>query len=81
MSARINPPQVGAPDPELRTSSIMAELDWESETLKQEQPGEPVCYFNDVSYPNGTYVRSGSTLLRCNYGIWVEAGSSDSSNP
>lgn len=81
MSARINSPQVGAPDPELRTSPIMTEMDWESETLKQEQPGEPICHFNGVSYSNGAYVRSGSTLLRCNYGIWVEAGSSDPTNP
>lgn len=81
MTERTHAPQVGAPDPELRTSPIMAEMDWESEDLKQEQPGEPVCYFNDVSYPNGAYVSSGSTVLHCHYGIWVEAGSSDPDNP
>ena len=64
--------QVGAPDPERRTSPILDEyeelsLDMEIET--------GACYFNDVSYPVGTYVRSGSELLHCEErGVWVRKG-------
>jgi len=32
------------------------------------------CYFNDRRYPAGSYVLSGTTYLRCERGIWVEAG-------
>jgi hypothetical protein len=65
-------PQVGAPDPEKRTSPILDEdeeltlgHDWES----------GACYFNDVAYPVGQYVRSGSELLHCEErGVWVRRG-------
>jgi hypothetical protein len=72
---------VGAPDPELNTSPIADESSSESEVLRQEMPGEPVCYFNDQSFPTGAYVKSGTSLLKCVYGIWEQAGSSDPDNP
>lgn len=65
-------PQVGAPDPERRTSPIVDEhrdltLDLDIES--------GVCYFNDVPYPLGQYVLSGSDLLHCEErGIWVRRG-------
>ncbi len=65
-------PQVGAPDPERRTSPILDEdeelsLDTELET--------GVCYFNGVAYATGQYVRSGSELLHCEErGVWVRKG-------
>jgi hypothetical protein len=65
-------PQVGAPDPEHRTSPIVEEdeelsLDLELET--------GACYFNDVAYPLGQYVRSGNELLHCEErGVWVRKG-------
>jgi hypothetical protein len=65
-------PQVGAADPEHKTSPILDEnedftLDLELET--------GVCYFNDVAYAVGDYVRSGSDLLHCEErGIWVLKG-------
>ncbi len=68
----LHAPQVGAPDPEKRTSPILDEdeefsLDLELET--------GVCYFNDQGYPIGTYVLSGSELLRCEErGLWVRRG-------
>ena len=74
-------PDVGAPDPELENSPIADDTLEESEDLKQELPGEPVCLFNGTEYPNGTYVLSGTSLLRCDYGIWVPAGPSDPDNP
>jgi hypothetical protein len=65
-------PQLGAPDPELKNSPIVDEeqepsLDWELET--------GVCYFNDVAYPLGQCVLSGSEVLRCSdRGVWVRIG-------
>lgn len=63
-------PQVGAPDPELKTSPIFDEYD-------EEAPAEfdvetPACYFNGEAYPIGEYVLSGDELLRCERrGVWV----------
>lgn len=65
-------PQVGAPDPELKTSPILDEyeeisLDSELET--------GVCYFNNARYAVGQYLRSGSELLHCEErGVWVRKG-------
>lgn len=81
MRSEIKVPHVGAPDPELNTSPIADELDEEYEVIKQEVPGEPVCHFNGVSYDNDAYVCSGTTLLRCNYGIWLRQGTCDPDNP
>ena len=78
---RIPLPQVGAPDPEAKMSPIAEETDEEYEVVKQEVPGEPVCYFNGTPYNNDQNVCSGSARLRCNYGIWVRVGSCDPDNP
>ena len=51
------------------------------EGVFREEPGEAVCYFNDKSYKTGNYVKSGTSILKCVYGIWVPAGSSDPDNP
>lgn len=75
-----NVPIVGAMDPELRNSPIAEEFDEESDTVLQQTPGAPVCYFNGHEFANDEYVRSGSQLLKCRYGVWVEAGSSDPQN-
>ncbi|HLS80056.1 MAG TPA: hypothetical protein VK025_01470 [Steroidobacter sp.] len=78
----INQPEnVGAMDPELRNSPVAAEFDEDSDTVLQQHPGAPVCYFNAREYANGEYVRSGSRLLKCRYGVWVEVGSADPHNP
>ncbi|WP_455209140.1 hypothetical protein [Kaarinaea lacus] len=74
-------PQVGAPDPEAKTSPIAEEFDEEYEVVKQEVPGEPVCYFNGTAYKNNQNVCSGSARLRCNYGVWMRTGSCDPDNP
>lgn len=70
---------VGAPDPELSTSPIADEND--TEGLRENIPGEAVCYFNSNSFPTGTYVKSGTSLLLCDYGIWMVAGAADQDNP
>jgi hypothetical protein len=64
--------QVGAPDPERRTSPILDE--YEELSLDTEIEAA-VCYFNDASYSIGSYVRSGSELLHCEErGVWVRKG-------
>ena len=64
--------QVGAPDPELKTSPIFDEYDEMSLDLELEAG---VCYFNNVAYPVGQYLRSGSELLHCEErGVWVRKG-------
>jgi hypothetical protein len=66
-------PQVGAPDPELRCSPILDDEDEELPTELEVETG--VCYFNNASYPLGSYVRSGSELLHCEErGVWVREG-------
>ena len=74
------PVNVGAQDPELRNSPVW-ESDEESEALREEGPGEPVCFFNDKAYSHNTVIQSGTGLFRCDHGIWVPAGSSDPDNP
>ncbi len=68
-----NLPQVGAPDPELKTSPIFDEYD--EEGLAEFDVETGVCYFNGETYPIGEYVLSGSELLRCERrGVWVREG-------
>lgn len=79
MSGRI--PDVGDQDPAERNSPIAGEADEETQFLRQDVPGDAVCWFNDVSYKDGTFVKSGTVLLRCDRGIWIEAGPADAGNP
>lgn len=65
-------PDVGAPDPERKTSPIFDEDEELSLDLELEASA---CYFNGASYPIGQYVRSGSELLRCEgRGVWMRSG-------
>jgi hypothetical protein len=65
-------PQVGAPDPELKNSPIIDEDEEPSLDLELEAG---TCYFNNVAYPIGQDLRSGSELLRCEErGVWVRKG-------
>jgi hypothetical protein len=65
--------QVGAPDPELKTSPIFDEYDEEAPAEFDVETG--VCYFNGEAYPIGDYVLSGSELLRCERrGVWIREG-------
>ena len=74
-------PQVGAQDPELENSPIAAEDDVDTGVMRQQVPGEPVCYYNGSSYKHGQFVASGSQVLKCSYGVWVESGSMDDRSP
>ncbi len=68
------PPQVGTVDPERRNSPMQTDPEQSFELLR-EQVGDEAsgCYFNDMLYKEGALVMSGSTCLRCERGIWVEA--------
>jgi hypothetical protein len=75
MFKRGNRVQVGAPDPELKTSPILDDEDREDYSLEADE-GEGFCYFNDQPFALGDYVCSGSELLRCEeLGVWVREGS------
>ena len=68
-------PQVGAADPERRNSPIQTDPGQSFELLREQVGDEPAgCYFNDLWYEEGSHVLSGSTYLRCERGIWVDAG-------
>ncbi|HXY21844.1 MAG TPA: hypothetical protein VEI29_04110 [Burkholderiaceae bacterium] len=67
-----HPPQVGAIDPERRTSPI---LDDEQEFSLDLEIESGACYFNSVAYPIGQFVLSGNELLHCEgRGLWVRKG-------
>lgn len=72
---------VGAQDPTETNSPIAWEDDIETQYLRQESPGEPLCYFNDQAFEHGALVRSGNSILRCDRGLWIEAGPADPDNP
>jgi hypothetical protein len=74
-------PEVGALDPELRNSPVALEFDEEVDTLRQQMPGDPVCYFNGRPFAHGRYISSGGQVLHCQYGVWIDAGSADRDNP
>lgn len=73
--------QVGDQDPELHNSPIADESDEVEYDLHEEVSGLSSCLFNDKRYADGTFVRSGSTLLRCDRGVWIVAGDSATDNP
>jgi len=75
------PVDVGSPDPELKNSPIVEEMDDDFDVMAQTIEKMSCCYFNDKSYDLGTYVCSGSgELLRCENGIWVQEGTCDTDN-
>ncbi len=64
-------PDVGAPDPEKKTSPILDEDEIEEASLDLELESG-VCVYNGVAYPIGQWVRSGSEVLHCEErGLWV----------
>ncbi|RPI48926.1 MAG: hypothetical protein EHM59_00170 [Betaproteobacteria bacterium] len=64
-------PEVGAPDPERKTSPILDEDEIEEFSLDLELESG-ACYYNGVAYPIGQWVRSGSEVLHCEErGLWV----------
>jgi Protein of unknown function (DUF1496) len=73
--------QLGALDPERKSSPVAWEADEDTETLRESVPDEATCFFNDLAYGHDTVVKSGSVLLRCDHGLWVPAGPTDEAKP
>jgi len=66
------PLQVGAVDPERKTSPIFDEDEQFSLDLELESAA---CYFNSVAFPISQFVLSGNELLHCEErGLWVRKG-------
>ncbi|HLT90087.1 MAG TPA: DUF1496 domain-containing protein [Woeseiaceae bacterium] len=75
-------PEVGDQDPAARNSPIAGEDDEDTLFLRHDVPDDAaVCWFNDVPYADGSFVRSGTVILRCDRGIWIESGPADPANP
>ena len=71
----VHPPQVGSLDPERRSSPIQSDPEQSFELVREQMGDEALgCYFNDVQYEEGALILSGSSCLRCERGIWVDAG-------
>ena len=81
MVTNIGTPDVGAVDPQLKTSPIAEEMSEDWDTLRQEVPEGAVCYFNGQQFQSGAFVRSGTVVLECREGLWVEVGPADPRNP
>ncbi|MFT6985805.1 MAG: hypothetical protein ACJAT7_001625 [Psychromonas sp.] len=74
-------PDLGAQVPEMKNSPIADECEEEFDVVRQEVEELPCCYFNNVSYPNGSYVQSGTSVLVCRNGLWVYQSNSDLDKP
>lgn len=68
--------QVGAPDPELKNSPIVDELEADEQAGSRDlELEEGMCYFNGRSFRIGEYVQSGSEVLECSgRGVWIRKG-------
>lgn len=73
--------EVGAIDPKLKTSPVAEETAEDAYTLEQQAPRTPVCFFNSQAFRTGEVVRSGTIILECRDGMWVEVGPADPRNP
>jgi hypothetical protein len=69
-------PQLGAPDPELNTSPIIDESEYDETAASPDLELEaPVCYFNGEAFTPGVFVQSGSEVLQCTArGVWLRKG-------
>lgn len=83
MVTNVGTRDVGAVDPKLKTSPIAEEMSEDWQVLGQEVPegAAPVCYFNGEAFQSGAFVRSGTVVLECREGLWVEIGPADPRNP
>jgi hypothetical protein len=73
---------VGAVDPTLKTSPVIEELAEEEPDAPEYEPiPGAMCFFNSESFKPGELVRSGTMVLECRDGLWIEAGPGDPDNP
>lgn len=81
MATHAGTTNVGAIDPELKTSPVLEETAEESYELSQQAPDSAVCFFNGEVFATGEFVRSGAAVFECRRGLWVEIGPADPGNP
>jgi hypothetical protein len=81
MASNVGLRNVGAIDPKLKTSPVLEEMAEESYELRHQVPERSVCYFNGETFASGQLVRSGTAVLECREGVWVEIGPSEPRNP
>lgn len=74
-------PELGPQDPNLLNSPIIGEMDEDREFLRQNAPDSAHCLFNGQRFDDGAFVRSGTVMLKCQAGNWVESGPGDPENP
>jgi hypothetical protein len=69
-------PQVGAPDPELDTSPIIVESEYDETAASPDLELEAAaCYFNGEPFTLGACVLSGAEVLQCTgRGVWLRKG-------
>lgn len=65
---------VGSVDPDLRNSPVLEESEEDQVVVGQEVPDQSSCYFNGQAYRSGEFVRTGTVVLECRSGVWVEVG-------
>ncbi len=72
----ILPVQVGAPDPEQKTSPIIDDTELDEHAGARDLELEaPACLFNGREFSAGVCVRTGSEVLECSgRGVWVRKG-------
>lgn len=81
MARHIGTPDVGAIDRKLKTSPVVEDMAEEADAIQQIAPEGDVCFFNGVAFKTGEFVRSGTMILECRQGLWVEIGPEDPRNP
>lgn len=78
MTTLTHAPQVGAPDPEKRTSPILDRLAMDEDLSLDTEIEVGACYFNGLRFAIGASVRSGHELLQCHErGVWTKIGEED----
>ena len=73
--------EVGDPDHEQPISPIDEEADEDKDAAGQVLREDAECYINSRRYPEGQFVRSGTELLQCMRGTWVQQDPGDPANP
>ena len=65
---------LGAQDPSLENSPIVTQLAQEDPAPEIDETQPSSCRFNGESFPHGSRIKSGATVLSCEHGVWVDAG-------
>jgi hypothetical protein len=67
--------QLGPQDPERRNSPIASDAEDDPALLQEQLEELETCYFNDAQFSEGDVIQSGTSVLRCTRGVWVQIAS------